>query len=484
MFFERLRRAPRTVGFRLAVWSSTVYIASTVVLFALAYVLVSSSVQQRDRESIQRELSELAALYRRGGLAALAQELALQEQLETTEPFLVRVVDPGPRPPFVMAPHRWTGFDLGRLDSGDQSTPREWILLPARRGDKALEVGSLRMSDGAIMQVGKTTDDRVELLERFRANVARAVLPLLVLSLTGGMFLAFWALRPMRQIIQTVRAIEAGEMHARVPTRQTGDELDELGRLFNDMLDRIAILIAGMRGALETVAHDLRTPVTRIRGVAELALRSDEGSDVSRQALADCVEESDQLLTLLNTLMDISEAETGTLKLRLERVNASDLMEDTVDLYRHVAEEKRIVVATATIPDLWLTADRSRLRQILANLLDNAIKYTPAGGRVELKTQLQAGTVVFSVKDTGIGLTPDEVPRIWDRLYRGDQSRSERGLGLGLSLVRAVVQAHGGQIGVSSAIGVGSTFTMSLPFSAGPPLTGSLHPSSPNLSQL
>jgi signal transduction histidine kinase len=203
--------------------------------------------------------------------------------------------------------------------------------------------------------------------------------------------------------------------------------------------------------------------------VAELALRSDEGSDVSRQALADCVEESDQLLTLLNTLMDISEAETGTLKLRLERVNASDLVEDTVDLYRHVAEEKRIVVATATIPDLWLTADRSRLRQILANLLDNAIKYTPAGGRVEMKTQLQAGTVVFSVKDTGIGLTPDEVPRIWDRLYRGDQSRSERGLGLGLSLVRAVVQAHGGQIGVSSAIGVGSTFTMSLPFSAAPP---------------
>jgi len=440
-----------------------------VVLFALAYVLVSSSVQQRDRESIQRELSELAALYRRGGLAALAQELALQEQLETTEPFLVRVVDPGQRPPFVMAPHRWTGFDLGRLDSGDQSTPQEWILLPARRGDKALEVGSLRMPDGAILQVGKTTDDRVELLERFRANVASAVLPLLVLSLTGGVFLAFWALRPMRQIIQTVRAIEAGEMHARVPTRQTGDELDELGRLFNDMLDRIAILIAGMRGALETVAHDLRTPVTRIRGVAELALRSDEGSDVSRQALADCVEESDQLLTLLNTLMDISEAETGTLKLRLERVNASDLVEDTVDLYRHVAEEKRIVVTTATIPDLWLTADRSRLRQILANLLDNAIKYTPAGGRVEMKTQLQAGTVVFSVKDTGIGLTPDEVPRIWDRLYRGDQSRSERGLGLGLSLVRAVVQAHGGQIGVSSAIGVGSTFTMSLPFSAAPP---------------
>jgi signal transduction histidine kinase len=463
MSFERLRRAPRTVGFRLAVWSSGVYIASTVVLVGLAYVLVSSSVQERDRESIGFELRELAARYRSGGLAELAQELAVQERLETTEPFLVRVVDPGKRAPFVMAPDRWTGFDLERLDSGDDASGQEWIFLPSRRGDKALEVASLRMPDGAIMQVGKTTDDRVELLERFRANVATAVIPLLLLSLAGGVFLAFWALRPVRQIIQTVRAIEAGNMQARVPTRQTSDELDELGRLFNGMLDRIATLIAGMRGALDTVAHDLRTPVTRIRGVAELALRSDQGSDASRHALADCVEESDQLLMLLNTLMDISEAETGTLKLRLERVNASDLVEDTVDLYRHVAEEKGIALSTAAIPDLWLTADRSRLRQILANLLDNAIKYTPAGGRVELKAHPQAGTVVFSVKDTGIGLTPDEMPRIWDRLYRGDQSRSERGLGLGLSLVRAVVQAHGGQIGVSSSVGVGSTFTMSLP---------------------
>jgi len=469
MLFERLRRAPRTVGFRIAVWSSTVYIVSTVVLFALAYVLVASSVQQRDRESIQLELSELAALYRSGGLPALAQELALQEQHETTEPFLVRVVDPRKRDAFVMAPHRWTAFDLERLGSGGQESAKEWMFLAARKGDKALEVASLWMPDGAIMQVGKTTDDRVELLERFRANVASAVVPLLVLSLIGGIFLAFWALRPMRQIIQTVRAIEAGNMQARVPIRQTRDELDELGRLFNGMLDRIATLIAGMRGALDTVAHDLRTPVTRIRGVAELALRSDEGSDATRQALADCVEESDQLLTLLNTLMDISEAETGTMNLRLERVNASDLVEDTVDLYRHVAEEKRIAVTTAAVPDLWLTADRSRLRQILANLLDNAIKYTPAGGRVEMKAHLHAGTIVFTVEDTGIGLTPDEAPRIWDRLYRGDQSRSERGLGLGLSLVRAVVHAHGGQIGASSAIGVGSTFTIALPLSTSSP---------------
>jgi signal transduction histidine kinase len=466
MSFARFRWAPRTIRFRLAVWSSAFFVVGTSVLFALAYLLVSSSLQQRDRENIEFELRELAARYRTGGLRELVDELALQQRLGTAEPFLVRVVRPGLGAPLVIAPDRWIGFDLERLDSPDHSSSQTWVSLPARRGDRTLEVTWLRMPDGAILQVGKTTEDRAEVLERFRATTGGTVIPLLVVSLAGGLCLAVWALRPIRQIIQTVRAIEAGAMQARVPLRQTGDELDELGRLFNSMLDRITTLIAGMRGALDTVAHDLRTPVARIRGSAELALRGDHEPEVSRQALAECVEESDQLLTLLNTLMDISEAETGALKLRLDCVNVSELVENTADLYRHVADEKGVDLSTAAVPVLWLVGDRSRLRQIVANLLDNAIKYTRPGGRIEMKALREQGMVVIRVRDTGIGMTPDEIPRIWDRLYRGDQSRAERGLGLGLSLVRAVVQAHRGQIEVSSAIGVGSIFTVFLPPSA------------------
>jgi signal transduction histidine kinase len=460
MYFERFRRASKTIGFRLAVWSSSFFVLSTLVVFGLAYTFASSSLQQRDRQTIQLELGELATKYRAGGVQALEQEVLSQERLGAAEPFVIRVVGPDAQARFVRAPEQWSDFDLHQLDT--TARDHKWILVPARRGDKKLEVTSLSMPDGAMLQVGKTTEGREEVLERFRGMVAAVVVPVLVLGFAGGLVLAFWALRPIRQMIQTVRAIDAGAMHARVPTRQTGDELDELGLLFNGMLDRIETLIAGMRGALDTVAHDLRTPVARIRGVAELALRSDQGPDAFRQSLADCVEESDQLLTMLNTLMDISEAETGALKLRLERVNVATLVESIVDLYRLVADEKRVAVSTAADPELWLTADRSRLRQVLANLLDNAIKYTAAGGRVEVAAHRQEGTVVIRVRDSGMGFTPDELPRIWDRLYRGDQGRSQRGLGLGLSLVRAVVQAHGGQIEVSSAVGVGSTFTISL----------------------
>jgi signal transduction histidine kinase len=257
-------------------------------------------------------------------------------------------------------------------------------------------------------------------------------------------------------------------MDARVPVPQTGDELDELATLFNGMLEKIEALINGMRDSLDNVAHDLRTPITRFRGTAEMALQSDQNLEICREALADCIEESERMLTMLNTLMDISEAETGVMKLDLESANVSDMIEGVAELYRYVAEDKGILVHTMAPHDLSLTADPNRMRQILANLLDNAIKYTPNGGRIDIEAHQRGEKIVILVKDTGIGIHPEELPRIWDRLYRCDQSRSQKGLGLGLSLVKAIVQAHKGEIEVFSEPGKGSTFKIYLPIEDGP----------------
>ncbi len=166
---------------------------------------------------------------------------------------------------------------------------------------------------------------------------------------------------------------------------------------------------------------------------------------------------------MLNTLMDISEAESGTMQLQREPVRLAEIVARAVDLYRDVADAKGVTVAADAPPDVMVAADRTRLEQVAANLIDNAVKYTPPGGHVDVQVRREEVAAVLRVHDTGPGIPPDELPRIFDRLFRGDTSRAERGLGLGLSLVKAVVEAHGGTVDVVSEPGRGSTFSVSLP---------------------
>ncbi len=460
---KKLVNLRKTSTFRLILWYSAFFILSTSFLFVLAYFLLSSSVRRKDREQTHQKLSEYAAQYQAGGITALKNEVGLEGRSARENPLFVRLVGPQNRMVFLNAPEQWKDFDLTQLDGNSPNRDEQRLYLQARDREKGLEIESTVLADGTILQVGQSTEEQEALLETFREVFAGFMIPAIILGIGGGSFLAYRALRPVRNLIQTIRSVSTGRMDARVPTSQTRDELDELVILFNSMLEKIETLIKGMHGALDAVAHDLRTPLARLRGTAEMALRSEQSKDASREALADCVEEADRILTTLNTLMDISEAETGAMNLHLENMNISDLIKDTVELYAHVAEDKKVSLHTSSPNDLSLTADTNRMRQVMANLMDNAVKYTPSGGRIDLEAFQRDHQAIIIVKDTGIGISSEEVPKIWNRLYRGDQSHSQRGLGLGLSLVRAVVQAHNGRIEVSSEPGSGAVFTLYLP---------------------
>jgi heavy metal sensor kinase len=460
MFLKPLKGLTHTVGFRLALWYSGMFILSMSFLFGLVYVILSASLINQDHESIQTQLRELSAVYNEGGLEALERDVTHEKKFEKRSSFFIRLADPGNKTVFFILPYQWAEFDFKVLE---EKAPVGWLELASRTGKGSLEVASTRLPFGYTLQVGKSTEERERVLRNFRRIFMGALIPLVLLGFVGGIFLSQRALRPIRQLTDTVRSISSGRMDARVPTLRTRDELGELIILFNSMVEKIEKLVRGMKDSLDNVAHDLRTPVTRMRGVAEMALRTEAGVDSCREALADCIEESDRMLRMLNTLMDISEAESGAMTLDLEEMKGCELIDEIVELYRYVAEDKGVSIETACPPELALLADPVRMRQALGNLVDNAIKYTPRGGGVEVTARLEKGRVLIAVRDTGIGMGPEELPRIWDRLYRSDQSRSQRGLGLGLSLVKAIVEAHKGEVQVSSERGKGSVFTLSLP---------------------
>ena len=455
-----INRISQALGLRLAAWYLGTFLASTFVIVGLTYGLLAASLETRDHDIIQSTLREYATRYQAGGLPALARALEIEQRSGTREPLFVRLVGPFQDVLLYSLPETWGAFDLSELPGGPTDF---WGQVRARDRNAVLEVATLPLGGGTVLQVGKTSETRDQLLSNFRRVLLLGAAAAVAIGLIGGVFLTRSTLKPLRDLRDTVqRILRTGQTDDRVPVYGTEDAVDELSGLFNGMLARITTLIHGMRNALDHVAHDLRTPMTRLRVTAEAALATNDPVR-HREALSDCLEESDRVLSMLTTLMDISEAETGTMKLTRSHVDLARLAAEVTAVYEDSAEDAGVTL-TSRVPDhLVVNADRDRLRQALANLVDNAIKYTPSGGSVDVEASQDAAAVSISVRDTGAGIAEHEVPRIWDRLYRGDQSRTTRGLGLGLSLVRASVEAQGGTVSVNSQPGRGSTFTITLP---------------------
>jgi heavy metal sensor kinase len=459
---SRLERLRGALGFRLALYYAAVFLLSMLALTGLTYFLLSASLRQADHELITTTLNRYAAAYDRGGLPLLNRLITADRVAGRYEPLLVRVIGEQAEAVYFSMPADWR-FDLQQLAGEDRRLGSAgWAELRSVDGS-VLEIASARLPDGTLFQVGKSTDRRAALLERYRETLLVAFLSVALIAVAGGYALTHSALRPLRDLSAAVRSIlQTGEMHARVPVREARDPLGELSAQFNAMLDRIETLLAAMRGSLDNVAHDLRTPMTRLRSRAETALTVG-GEEAAREALADILDESDRVVSMLEILMDISEAETGTLRLQRERVDLTGVVSDAIDLYADLAEDRGLELRADAPAEVCVLGDRNRLRQVAANLVDNAVKYTPAGGRVEIAARQDGGEALLVVRDTGPGIPSEDQPRIFDRLFRGDRSRSERGLGLGLSLVQAIVQAHHGRVTVDSEPGRGSTFTVHLP---------------------
>ena len=461
---ERLRQS---LALRLALQYAAVFALSAGVLFGFLYWTLAESLNTRELAALEKQVRTVAKAFERGIPVDVVARVKNDLSPEMSASF-VRLVGPANRVFFQKLPADWIETPVPALPFGPYTLNQE--VRTERIPQNALRdysIATFQWTSGWQLQVGRLLDSKAVLLAPLQRAFVSAGAAALALSFAVGILLAWRATRPLRAVSATARRIlETGDLAARVPGPGGRGELATLVTQLNTLLDKNATHVRVLRETLDNLAHDLRTPLTRLRGTAELALGDNGNPAEAREALADCVDESDRVLHLLEALLDISAAEAGALKLNRDRLDLRSLTERAVDLYREVAEEKKITLTLDQPAEVALDADAIRLGQAVNNLVDNALKYTPAGGQVTLSVRSRPDGAVLTVTDNGPGVPLAEREAVFRRLYRGDSSRSQRGLGLGLSLVKAIVEAHGGLIFLDDAPGGGARFTVRIPTTA------------------
>ncbi len=302
----------------------------------------------------------------------------------------------------------------------------------------------------------------------------------LLISAGGSALLVSRSLNPIRHVIATARKINSGNLRQRLVETSSGDEIQELTRTLNEMLDRLEASFKQMIQFTADASHELRTPLTVIRGNLELVLRNKAALDAyprtaeTQETVAQTLEEAERLSKTVSQLMELTQLDSGEIQLEHEVFDLSELVATTADQMKLLAEDKQIQLETQLSPQVKIQGDRYRLKQVLLNLIDNAIKYCPAGTRIQIRLAPADSGCVLEVKDNGPGIPRGEIQRLFNRFYRIDKARSREigGSGLGLSICKSICEAHGGRIEAESELGRGSTFRVTLPSVRNPTLSG------------
>ncbi|MDE2228285.1 MAG: HAMP domain-containing histidine kinase [Alphaproteobacteria bacterium] len=430
-----------TNAFRLAALYFALFAASVLTLFAFFYLSTADFIERQIEATVGAEIRGLQEQYEQlglDGLVALVRERSLNERVDN---MIYVMTDP-----FV---HEIAG-NLSGWPRRTTSVKPGWITFPfkvhARNGTEIhTALGTQLILGGDRLLVARDLHDATAFRQRVLSTIAWAALISLGLGVIGGLLMTRQMLRRVESVANTTRHIIHGDLAQRIPLTGSGDEFDQLGGNLNAMLDQIERLMVGMRQVTDNIAHDLRTPLSRLRSRLEVSLLEKPNTARYAEVLRETIAEADQLLGTFNALLSIAEAEAGSRRDTATTVDLATIARNVAELYEPVADDKGLTLALAVPETLPVRGDRHLLSQAIANLLDNALKYTPTG-TVSLSVEREGDAARIEVTDTGPGIPPDRREVVFDRFVRLEGSRSTPGNGLGLSLVRAVAMLHGGTV--------------------------------------
>jgi len=413
-----------------------VFIASALALVAFIYWATTGAVNRQIDAAIRADVLALADHYREGGQTALIE--AIQRRVEDTSNETMYMLVGQNRLRLA-----------GDIDEWPEILPGvEWVELELSRGGvrSLARAYQFLLPGGSRLLVGRDAQERLRLRGLIVDALLWAMAMIMVFGVLGGVLVRRVLLRRMQDVSATAVAIAQGDLARRVAVGARGDEFDLLGRTVNRMLDQIERLMDGVRQVSNAIAHDLRTPIARVRGRLEEALRQPPDSAADRATLERTIADLDNVIMIFQALLRIAEIEAGARRAAFAGVNLSQLLADAVEIYGASAEEKGQRMELDVPDGLFVVGDRDLILQAVANLLDNAVKYTPAGGSILVSGRALGGGAEIVVADSGQGLPEAERARVTERFYRAEQSRTTPGSGLGLALVQAVAQLHNGSL--------------------------------------
>lgn len=469
----RTRLNPRhSLAFRLTLWYATIFTLSTGIAFALFYIFITSIIRDRTDQELIGQARRFSAILSTESPDEVSKAMVIEAQAAGVRKVFFRLLYPDGQAFFSSNMTYWKDITVNlsaikRLAQGT-SYVVETITIPDR-GQKRVRVLYAMLGPNVAIQVGESMEGYSRFHDVFEIILIFTMAFLFIVAVGVGWFMAKTAVSGVEAVTRTARRISAGALEERVPVRDSSDEIDLLARTFNEMLDRIQVLVREVKEMADNIAHDLKNPIARIRGTAEVTLTTSRSIVEYENMAASTIEECDRLLDMINTMLMISKTESGVYKPSLQDVDIARLVRDTCELFSPGAEDKGLTLRCEAPHTILMRGDIHMIQRMISNLLDNAIKYTSTGGKITLDASVDiAGQVTVSVHDTGAGILPDELAHIFERFYRGDQSRSTVGIGLGLSLSRAIARAHGGDVSVTSDFGKGSTFIVTFPNTSPP----------------
>jgi heavy metal sensor kinase len=467
----------RSLKFQLVGWYAGVLTGCFALLAVATYFALEKSLVGSLRETQLRRARQVAELVRddvlSGAEAKVGHEVELRYAPEINDRF-VRITQRGGIQLYLSPTPTSQSFEPATIPPPvwpeDAEGSRQATLVGGRK--MLLTAHTLYMKGGVsfLIETGAPMDGVQADLKKWVLFLAAMLPVVLAIALGGGFILVKRALLPVDRIAASAQRISSQNLSERLPVAQTGDELERLSVALNLMIERLDAAFRHSRRFVADASHELRTPLTVLHGELETLVQQPQFTAEWRERVGSALEEVDRLAHIVEGLFAISRLDAGEAAAEWVALDLAQLAGATADQMSLLAEDKQIKLSCEALMGVWVEGDRARLKQVVVNLLDNAIKYTPRGGAIELKVGRQDGKAFLEVSDNGIGIPAEALPRVFERFFRVDDARSREqgGAGLGLSIVKSICAAHHGRVEVSSEPGRGSRFHVELPIISAP----------------